>query len=182
MNINQEIWLELSIEEILIEEYNTVWPLLSAILIRELKGLYKFDNDSFEHIGSTSVPDLPGKPIIDIMLPVDNFDDIGAIMLSLEPENWNLISPELTGTYYQRMFVKTINDKRCAHFYLILNDHPEVLRRITFRDILRQYPLFANEYAQLKEGLAQMYHDDRDGYESAKTDFVNTVLGRITLY
>ncbi len=179
MNSKQGIWPEWATEEIVIEEYNTVWPLLAAILIRELKTLYKFDNESFEHIGSTAVPNLAAKPVIDIMLAVDNFDAIDAITLALEPENWNLIPPDLTDKNYQRTFVKVVKEKRFAHFHLILNHEDEVTRHIAFRDLLRQNQSLANDYALLKKELAQTFKNDREGYTNAKAEFIKTALDRV---
>jgi GrpB-like predicted nucleotidyltransferase (UPF0157 family) len=185
MNSKQEIWPEWATEEIVIEEYNTVWPLLAAILIRELKTLYKFDNESFEHIGSTAVPNLAAKPVIDIMLAVDNFDDIDAIALALESENWNLIPPDLIDKDYQldkdyqRTFVKVVKEKRFAHFHLILNHEDEVKRHIAFRDLLRQNESLANDYAKLKKELAEKFKSDREGYTDVKAEFIKTALTKI---
>jgi GrpB-like predicted nucleotidyltransferase (UPF0157 family) len=175
MKSNQETWPEWATEEIVIEDYNTVWPLLASILIRELKTLYKFSNESFEHIGSTAVPNLAAKPVIDLMLAVDNFNDIDAVTLALEPENWNLIPPDLTGKDNQRTFVKVVKEKRFAHFHLILNHEDEVTRHIAFRDILRQNQTLANDYAQLKKELAEKFKNDREGYTDAKTEFISRI-------
>ncbi|HEY4323527.1 MAG TPA: GrpB family protein [Mucilaginibacter sp.] len=175
MNSNQETWPQWATEEIVIEEYNPVWPLLASILIRELKTLYRFENESFEHIGSTAVPDLAAKPIIDIMIAVDNYDDIDAIKFALESENWNLIPPDLMGKDYQRTFVKVVNDKRFGHFHLILNKDGEAKRHIAFRDALRQNPSLANEYAKLKVELAEKFKNDREAYTDAKTEFISRI-------
>ena len=176
MNSTPDVLPAWATEEIVIEEYNPVWPLMASILIRELKTLHTFEDARFEHIGSTAVPDLAGKPVIDILLPVNDFDDLDTIVVALQPENWNLIPPELAVKDDHRTFVKVVKEKRAAHFHLIINDE-EVKRHIAFRDALRQNPALANEYAKLKIELAEIYKNNRDGYTGAKTDFVNRVMG-----
>jgi GrpB-like predicted nucleotidyltransferase (UPF0157 family) len=175
MKSNQETWPQWATEAIVIEEYNPVWPLLASILIRELKTLYKFENESFEHIGSTAVPNLAAKAVIDIQLAVDNFDDIDAIKLALEAENWSLIPHDLTGKDYERTFVKVVKDKRFAHFHLVLNTNSEVKQRIDFREALKQNPSLAKDYAKLKTELAEKFKNDREAYTQAKTDFINGI-------
>jgi len=175
MNSTPDVLPAWATEEIVIEEYNPVWPLMASILIRELKTLHTFEDARFEHIGSTAVPDLAGKPVIDILLPVNDFDDLDTIVVALQPENWNLIPPELAVKDDHRTFVKVVKEKRAAHFHLINNER-DIKRHIAFRDALRQNPELANEYAKLKTELAETYKNDREGYTGAKTDFVNRVV------
>jgi GrpB-like predicted nucleotidyltransferase (UPF0157 family) len=163
-------------EEIVIEEYNPVWPLMASVLIRGLKSLYDFKDAKFEHIGSTVVPDLVAKPIIDLMLAVVNFDNMAAITVALQPEDWHLIPPELTKKDKQRTFVKVVKDKRSAHLHLFLKSSDESKRHIDFRNLLRENSNLADDYAKLKTELAETFKNDREGYTNAKAEFIMTAL------
>lgn len=169
-------WPAWATEAIIIEPYNPKWPADATKLIKELKDLYDFGNTAFEHIGSTAVPGLFAKPIIDLIGPVNNFDNLNAIVECLKVNDWHLIPPDLDLREYRRTLVKVIDNKRFAHLHLVLNGSNELKQHIRFRNILRQYPLLANEYAQLKVDLAKRYKDEREKYTEAKTDFIKAAL------
>src|ERR1700749_2340495 len=151
--MKQHNWPAWATEEIVIVDYNPAWPLIAAGLEAELKSLYDFNSSQFEHIGSTAVPNLPAKPVIDLLAAVNNFDDIDSIERALKANNWHLIPPDLDQRDYRRTFVKVVNDKRFAHFHLILADTNELTQHISFRDILRQQPEVMRDYALLKKKL-----------------------------
>ncbi|HTI57717.1 GrpB family protein [Mucilaginibacter sp.] len=174
----QENWPVWATEAVIIEDYNSAWPGIAAKLIAELANLYPFDPHLVEHIGSTSVHGLSAKPIIDLIIPIVNFDSIEAIVDVLRPANWNLIPPELDGRDYRRTFVKVVNNKRFAHLHLVLANSKELKQHTDFRDILIRHPELVASYAQLKKKLAMLYKDDREKYSDAKTDFIKAALAR----
>ena len=171
-------WPKWATEEIIIENYNPEWPLIAVELINELRDLYDFGEVDFKHIGSTAVPGLSAKPVIDLIAPVENFDHIDIITKALAGNDWNLIPPELDNKTYRRPFVKVVNDKRYAHFHLVLNSSDELIRHVTFRDVLKQQPDIAQAYSKLKLDLANKYKDDRERYTDAKSDFIKAVLNK----
>lgn len=172
---NWPVW---ATEEIVIVDYNPAWPSIAAELEVELKSLYDFNSSQFVHIGSTAVPNLPAKPVIDLMVAIPDFSTINAIETALQTKNWHLIPPDLDNREYRRTFVKVVNNKRFAHLHLILNNSDELVKHIAFRDILRHHPATADEYAQLKKELAEIYKNDRDAYTNAKTAFIIAVLDK----
>jgi GrpB-like predicted nucleotidyltransferase (UPF0157 family) len=174
--MNHNNWPVWATEAIIIEPYNPKWPSDATKLIKELKGLHNFGSTLFEHIGSTAVPGLSAKPIIDLIGPISNFDDLNIIAECLKVNDWHLIPPDLDQREYRRTFVKVIDNKRFAHLHLVLNGSNELKHHIKFRNILIQYPLLANDYAQLKIDLAKEYKDDREKYSESKTDFIKTAL------
>jgi GrpB-like predicted nucleotidyltransferase (UPF0157 family) len=174
--MKQENWPAWATEAIIIKEYDPAWPAIAVSLINELNVLYNFDSKGFEHIGSTAVVNLPAKPVIDLIAPIDNLDAVDAIAKAVKVENWNLILPDLDNKGYRRTFVKVINDKRFAHFHLVLESSDELKRHIAFRDILRQNPSLAQDYARLKTDLATRYKNDREKYTDAKADFIKSAL------
>lgn len=174
-------WPAWATEAIIIEPYNPKWPLDAFTLIAELKYLYNFGDVIFEHVGSTAVPGLPSKPVIDLIAPVVNFDDLNAITTSLTEKDWHLIPPDLDKRDYRRTFIKVLNNKRFAHLHLVLDGSDELHHHIKFRDILRQDTMLANEYARLKMGLAKEYKDDREKYTEAKAGFIKAALQKYLL-
>ncbi|MGZ9583757.1 GrpB family protein [Paenibacillus marinisediminis] len=143
--------------------------------LREL--LSPFGISEVEHIGSTSIPNLPAKPIIDMMAKINSFDDLDKIVDKLSFHNWNYVPPELDGKGWRRFFVKVKDDKRECHLHLMLEDGDRWEKQLLFRDKLRERPLLARQYAELKRKLANENKDDREAYTEAKTDFVKSILG-----
>ncbi|WP_416145532.1 GrpB family protein [Planococcus koreensis] len=129
------------------------------------------------HIGSTSVPNLPAKPIIDLMANVDSFERVTDISVLLSSYDWHYVPPHLDNKDWRRFFVKVKNDKRVAHLHVMLKGEQRWEQQILFRDKLRDDPQLVFEYARLKSNLAQEFNLDREAYTKAKTKFVNLVLG-----
>jgi GrpB-like predicted nucleotidyltransferase (UPF0157 family) len=179
--MNHDNWPVWATEAIIIEPYNPKWPSDAAELIKELKGLHGFDDTVFEHIGSTAVPGLCAKPIIDLISPINNFDDLDTIVECLKVNDWHLIPPDLDQREYRRTFVKVVDNKRFAHLHLLLNGSNELKHHIEFRNILRQYRLLADDYAQLKIDLAKKYKGEREKYTEAKSDFIKATLQKYSV-
>ena len=77
-----------------------------------------------EHVGSTAVPGLPAKPILDLQAAVDDLDCAPRVATVLAPGGWQYVPPELDERPWRRFFVKVENDHRVAHLHLLLPDHP----------------------------------------------------------
>jgi GrpB-like predicted nucleotidyltransferase (UPF0157 family) len=131
----------------------------------------------FEHFGSTAVPDLRAKPIIDILLIHSN------------PEDWPHFIKPLEGLGYvfwaenprhdQMFFVKGMPPFGCRRTHHVHVRTPkDADRELLFRDLLRTDLAVAREYERLKQDLAQRYATDRDAYTFGKTEFVARALGR----
>ena len=177
MNIDPTIWPKWATEPIYVENYSVDWPITAERLIIELNELYPFDPKHFEHIGSTAVPGLSAKPIIDIIYPIENFSTIESIVSALKRNEWHLIPPELDNSRdYRRTFVKVVNDSRFAHLHLILPESGDYELKKRFRDILRTHPLLIKKYSELKYYLAEKYKNDRELYTEAKSNFITSVL------
>ena len=168
------IWAYEAIE---IEDANMQWEAYGLRETRELSDiLSKFDIKGAEHIGSTAVPGLPAKPIIDVMIRIESFDMMNAIVDTLTAYGWHYVPPELDGKPWRRFFVKVKDDKRVAHLHLMKGTAKRWEERIEFRDKLRESPLLAKEYGLLKKQLATEFREDREKYTEAKAEFINRVL------
>ena len=89
-----------------------------------------------EHIGSTAVPGLSAKPIIDLIACIPSFDNIEDIAHVLRPDGWHFTPPELDQRPYRRFFIKVEKDKRVAHLQFLLPASSPWTRQVRFRDLL----------------------------------------------
>jgi GrpB-like predicted nucleotidyltransferase (UPF0157 family) len=131
-----------------------------------------------EHIGSTAVPGLAAKPIIDLQAPVPELGIAEVVASTLAPYGWHYVDPDLDGRAHRRFYVKAAGDQRVAHLHLMLTGHPRLFEQRAFRDALVADPDLTRAYATLKIGLAREYRFDRETYTAAKADFVRSVLER----
>jgi GrpB-like predicted nucleotidyltransferase (UPF0157 family) len=138
--------------------------------------------DGVEHVGSTAVPGLAAKPIMDLMASVDDPDTVVAQAGErLTSDGWCYVRPELDQRPWRRFFVKpdASGQRRVAHLHVIKVGHPRWSQQIAFRDALRHDDELARQYEDLKRRLAAQHPDDREAYTDAKATFVADALGRL---
>jgi GrpB-like predicted nucleotidyltransferase (UPF0157 family) len=138
--------------------------------------------DGVEHVGSTAVPGLAAKPIIDLMAAVTDPDVVVAQAGErLAADGWCYVPPDLDrGGLWRRFFVKpdSSGQWRVAHLHLIRTGHPRWAEQLAFRDALRRDDQLARSYEGLKLTLAAQYAGDREAYTDAKAEFVGDALRR----
>jgi GrpB-like predicted nucleotidyltransferase (UPF0157 family) len=138
--------------------------------------------DGVEHVGSTAVPGLAAKPVIDLMASVTDPDAVVAQAGErLAADGWCYVPPDLDrGGLWRRFFVKpdASGQRRIAHLHVIQAGHPRWAKQIAFRDALRRDDRLARSYEDLKRRLAARHPGDREAYTDAKTEFVAAVLRR----
>jgi len=137
-----------------------------------------------EHVGSTSVPGLAAKPVIDLMAQVSDpdvvVDQAGDI---LNADGWQYVPPDLdTGASWRRFFIKPdpTGQRRYAHLHLIQAGHERWDQQLEFRDALRRDDELATTYANLKRRLIAEHPHDREAYTEAKAEFILDALRRNT--
>ncbi len=132
--------------------------------------------DGVEHIGSTAVPGLAAKPVIDLMASVTGLDTEASELLVAH--GWAHVPPELDNRPWRRFFVKPdqTGQRREAHLHLIQAGHERWTDQIRFRDALRTNPELAHEYEALKRQLADKSGHDREAYTKGKAEFVAKAL------
>ena len=166
-------------EAVLIAPSDPAWPEKAAGAISELEHLLAATPaNGFQHIGSTAVPGLPAKPIIDIIAELPDFEPatMEAIAQRLRPANWHFTPPELDARPYRRFFIKVVDDARAIHLQFLLPGNPHRTDQLRFRDLLRTSPALRSAYASLKQTIAEQYREDREAYTNAKTTFVKNAL------
>lgn len=126
-----------------------------------------------EHIGSTAVPGLAAKPVIDIMAAVRDLDSSRPAIEALTKVGYCYWPYREDVMHW---FCKPSDALRTHHLHLVPLRSQLWLDRLAFRDYLRSNPTIAAEYATLKRELARQYEWDRETYTDAKLPFVERVL------
>lgn len=124
------------------------------------------------HIGSTAVPGLDAKPIIDIAVGVESLEASRPCIALLSRIDY-LYSPYCGEVMH--WFCKPDPARRTHHLHLMPTGSKRLEDEIVFRDYLRTHPAHAAEYGQLKRRLAAAYTEDREAYTSAKAHFVESM-------
>lgn len=122
------------------------------------------------HIGSTSVPGIKAKPILDFVMEVENLADV--INSITEFEDLGYQSKGEFGIPGRQFFTRDTAGERTHHLHVFQKGHPDIERHTVFRDYLRANPNAAREYEQLKEKLAKRFPKQSSNYTEAKSDFI----------
>jgi len=158
--------------DIRIAEYDPQWPALfekHAKIIAEAIGGAAC---RIEHIGSTSVPGLAAKPIIDILVVVKDSRDESVYLRQLEAAGY-LLRVREPDWYEHRMFR---TPERDVHVHIHSDGCPEIQRNLTFRDRLRRNSDDRKRYEQIKRQLATQDWPDMNAYAQAKTQVIEDVI------
>ena len=157
-----------------IVRYDPLWPsrfeaecsLLKAVLARWLTG-------PIEHVGSTAIPGMPAKPVIDVMAAVGSLEASGPAINKLVEAGYAYFPyrPDI-----MHWFCRLSAAFRTHHLHLVPMDSKRWVECLAFRDAIRSSPGLAAEYAALKNRLTETYRFDREAYTDGKTRFVERVL------
>ncbi len=165
-------------DNIYVIPYNPSWPRIAEqeIALIKKKLSYPWIVD-IQHIGSTAVPGLSAKPIIDIYIGVTSRQEVQE---AIEPiENLGYIFWPNNPNKEKMFFVKgmpPLGKGRTHHIHIVEYNSNDWRARILFRDYLRMHPKDAERYAQLKLKLMEEYTLDREAYTDAKFSFISSVL------
>jgi GrpB-like predicted nucleotidyltransferase (UPF0157 family) len=155
-----------------IEDYDPAWADRFAAISAALRAGFGAPILGLEHVGSTSVPGLAAKPIIDVDLTVEDAGDEPAYLPALDRLGYTLVLRE-PWWYGHRMLVDAVED---VHLHVWPPDAPEPVRHRLLRDWLRAQPDDRELYAATKRRLAVT---DPDGYTLAKSDVIDDIYTRI---
>ena len=155
-------------------EYDPVWPDRYAALARQIRHALGDAVVLLEHVGSTSVPGLVAKPIIDIVLAVRDSAREAAYVPALEAEGYVLRIR--TPDWHEHRMLKGRNDDVNLHVFTA--GCPEIDRMLLFRDRLRADPAERARYAAVKRELAARRWRHVQNYADAKTPVVDEIVAR----
>lgn len=134
---------------------------------------------AIEHVGSTSVPAIPAKPILDVAVMVKSLPDLDIDALTrLGYDYRGYQNPSETRV----LFVLRGEDQiSLQHIHVCAEGDIDFRRQVSFRDHLNAHPDAAMEYAELKEKLAAEHPDDRAAYTKGKTEFILNIYRKLGL-
>jgi GrpB-like predicted nucleotidyltransferase (UPF0157 family) len=124
-------------------------------------------------VGSTAVPGLEAKPVIDILVGVESLEASRRCFEPLDELEY-LYAPYLPSEMH--WFCKPHPSRRAYHLHLVPIAMPRYRDELAFRDLLRTKPGLASEYAALKRQLADRFERDREAYTEAKSAFIHDAL------
>ena len=167
------------VEEICVVEHDSRW---AAQFVAERDRLLELLPGRFvniEHIGSTAIPGLAAKPIIDILAGVTSMSEADALLEPLCARGYET-SAEFNATLPDRRWLmRHAQGSRTHHLHLVVFGGESWMRHLRFRDVLRADAAIAARYEQLKRDLAEQHRHDREAYTDAKATFINEVLGNV---
>lgn len=171
------------IRQVVIEEYDAAWPERyerERALVIATCGEGAFAG--FEHVGSTAVPGLAAKPVIDIMPGLRSLDDAEALIEPLASIGYVHTPEDNDDIADWRYFRKFVDGVRAFHMHMVVKGSDFWVRHLLFRNYLRAFPSVADEYLALKRRLAAEYNATatdatsvQGGYTDYKTEFVTGV-------
>lgn len=173
-------------QPILIVDYDPQWPVVFHDLSRVIGGALGELALYTEHVGSTAVPGLAAKPIIDLDVVIASGAQLPAVVQALTSLGYEHQGD--LGIQQREAFNRQGDDVPRDgtgkvwpehHLYVCVKDSREIRRHLAFRDHLRANPPEVVAYGALKRRLAGQFRDDREAYVAGKTKFIEGVLGRI---
>ena len=154
--------------------YDPSWPLIFERLRSPIWEAVRDLAESVEHIGSTAVPGLAAKPIIDVDVIVPARSDMPAVIERLASIGY--LHGGNLGIEHRDVF-ESPPDFPPHHLYACVRGSAALENHLMVRDCLRRDPAAADAYGELKKRLAEQYPDDPRGYGMGKTHFVLALLG-----
>ena len=129
---------------------------------------------AIEHVGGTAVPGLPAKPVIDVMVGVEDIERAGPAVAALINLGYEYVPEFESELPDRRYFRRGTPDTHHVHMVAVSSDF--FAEHLLFRDWLRDHPQAAEEYGKLKRGLASRHRFDREAYRAGKVPFIDTVV------
>lgn len=129
-----------------------------------------------EHIGSTSVPNLAAKPVIDIMIGIPLEERLNELIEPIEALGYEYVQKYESDMPFRRFFRKETSGIRSHHIHAVAIMGNFWRRHLAFRDWLRSHSEDAHAYEALKRQLCIRYRFDSDRYTDAKSDFIEGIL------
>lgn len=161
-------------EPIILEKYNPEWP---DYFLEERAKIEKTLGHlivKIEHIGSTAIPGMGGKPIIDILIGVEEKEDAEKCIPLLASIGY-AFDPDRPEDLPERKSLDKRDKGIKIHLYIVDINSDYWICHILFRDHLRANPEVAREYNKLKIELVKKYRYDREAYSKGKAKFIKKV-------
>lgn len=156
-----------------VSPYNQKWKKKFDLESRNIKSIFNKEILAIHHIGSTAIPEISAKPIIDILVEVYNIDAIDNYNAKMITQGY--IPKGESGIPRRRLFIKGSEELRTYHVHIFEKDNSEITRLLNFRDYLIAHPKAAQKYSKLKERLARENPENINGYLKGKDKFIKKI-------
>jgi GrpB-like predicted nucleotidyltransferase (UPF0157 family) len=171
-------------EPVWLSEWQTDWPTQAAAEAALLRASWpQFFHGRIEHFGSTAIPGMPAKPIIDLLVEVESLalirDQAAPLMATAGYQLfWR---PKIKGEQEidYLWFIKRHPDGQRSHHLHMLTPDSAHWQKLAFCHYLQQHPAAAAEYARIKRQAATQFAADRQAYNAAKEQFIRQVMANI---
>lgn len=170
-------------EEIDIVSYDPRWTDRFSEEAEFLKKKFPAIIKRIEHFGSTAVPNISSKPVVDMLVEISSLKEVKEkVVPVLTTLGYDYFwRPEIDSPPMYAWFIKRDKDGKRTHHIHMVEANSGLWDRLYFRDYLREYPKVAKEYEELKTALAGLYPHDREKYTKAKTRFIVSVTKKAKL-
>jgi GrpB-like predicted nucleotidyltransferase (UPF0157 family)/GNAT superfamily N-acetyltransferase len=178
-NRKANLWFERSLDDepVRLSPYDPDWPALFELERAALEArIAAWVTGGIHHVGSTAVPGMEAKPIVDILVGVEDLETSRACFERLADLDY-LYAPYRGDEMH--WFCKPHPSRRTHHLHLVPTGSRRYRAELAFRERLRADPDLARGYLALKRDLAARFPDDREGYTEAKTDFIRVALAQL---
>lgn len=162
-----------------VQEYDPNWVTQYETEVNDLESALGSELLSVEHVGSTSVPGLAGKPTVDILAVVQKIEQVEDFIGKLESLGYKYL-----GQYVMegsRLFAKEENNTRLVDLHFYHQGHVHIDEMLDLRDYFRTHPEAVKEYTNLKFDLINKYPDDYGSYREHKDKWMNALKAKVGL-
>jgi len=161
-------------DKVELEEYTSKWHESYLEEEKKLKEVLKDILIEIEHVGSTSIPNLKSKPIVDIAIAVKDLGEVEKYAKDLEDAGYNFrYDNGVKGEYLVR---KGPEENRTHYIHIVELNSEKWLNFILFKRHLLNNPEVVKEYENLKVELSEKFSDDRKSYTAAKNEFIASII------
>lgn len=166
----------MAVRKVEVVPYNSTWTELFQKETQKLTEVMEPYEIVFHHIGSTSVPGLGAKPIIDLLAEAEDILNFDRVTPKLEKMGY--VAKGEYGIVGRRYFYKEDeNGQRLFHLHAFEKGNTEIYRHLVFRDYLREHPEEAKRYESVKMIAAKKFPHDIDSYINYKDSIVKEIEG-----
>ena len=165
---------------IIIATYDPKWPIIYEEEKAKIVNAVGNKVVAIEHVGSTAVPGLGAKPVIDIMVGISRLSDAKECIEPLKKIGYKYVPEYEASIPERRFFRKGPSEAPNQHFHLHMVELTSSFwkRHLLFRDYLRAHPSVAQRYYRLKKELAAKHGSDHEAYTESKSSFIEHVLAK----
>jgi GrpB-like predicted nucleotidyltransferase (UPF0157 family) len=163
-------------DPVVIADYSAEWPRAFESEAQGLRRIFAPERVQIEHVGSTAVPGMGAKPIVDILLGASSLRAIERCIPRLAADSYEYVPQFEAVLPLRRYFSKPSRANAVFHLHAVEVGGDFWREQLAFRDVLRSERRLFDEYLALKRALAARYTNDVDAYCDAKAPFIQSVL------